>query len=142
MYPGRQSWVHFGPKSKESPQGRLKNVCDKFSRPLRDWTHLLILPRTDVLGYIHAVPSGLHRAPGEIIRPHCRWSSVNASGAVQIDRAKKLIWTSLTKFDTWQKTTDCNEGRSHTQASETARWFLAQTKQRRLSSSSRANNSS
>jgi hypothetical protein len=51
MYPGRQSWVHFGPKSKESPQGRLKNVCDKFSRPLRDWTHLLILPRTDVLGY-------------------------------------------------------------------------------------------
>jgi hypothetical protein len=27
---------------------------------------LLILPRTDVLGYFHAVPSGLHRAPGEI----------------------------------------------------------------------------
>jgi hypothetical protein len=27
---------------------------------------LLILPRTDVLGYIHAVRSGLLRAPGEI----------------------------------------------------------------------------
>ena len=27
---------------------------------------LLILPRTDVLGYFQAVPSGLHRAPGEI----------------------------------------------------------------------------
>jgi hypothetical protein len=43
--------------------GRLKNVFDKFSRPLRDWTDLLILPRTDVL-YIQAVPSGLHHAHG------------------------------------------------------------------------------
>jgi hypothetical protein len=43
--------------------------------------------------YIHAVPSGLLRAPGEVA--HCRWSSVNASGAVQIGRSKKPIWTSL-----------------------------------------------
>jgi hypothetical protein len=54
---------------------------------------LLILPRTDVLGYFHAVPSGLLCAPGEVA--HCRWSSVNASGAVQIGRSKKPIWTSL-----------------------------------------------
>jgi len=27
---------------------------------------LLILPRTDVLGYFHAVPSGLLLAPGEL----------------------------------------------------------------------------
>jgi hypothetical protein len=45
-------------------------------------------PRTDVLGYSHAVPSGLHRAHGEISR-HCRWSSVNASDPVQINRFKK-----------------------------------------------------
>jgi hypothetical protein len=56
----------FSPGVVKFPRGRLKNVGDQFSRPLRDWTHLLILPRTDVLGYIHAVPSGLHRPPGEI----------------------------------------------------------------------------
>ena len=33
-------------KIKTVPQGRLKDVCDQFSRPLRDWTHLLLLPRT------------------------------------------------------------------------------------------------
>jgi hypothetical protein len=64
--PGRQSWVHIELKSIESPRGRLKNVCDQFSRPVRDWTHLLILPRTDVLGYFQAVPSGLGGGVGYV----------------------------------------------------------------------------
>jgi len=38
---------------------------------------LLILPRTDVLGYFHAVPSGLLRAPGEV-------SSLTADGPLEV----------------------------------------------------------
>jgi hypothetical protein len=52
---------------------------------------LFILPRTGVLGYFHAVPSGLLvRYPASL-----PMVLVNASGAVQMDRSKKRIWTSL-----------------------------------------------
>jgi hypothetical protein len=44
--------------------------------PLRDWTHLSILPWTNV-GYIHVVPSGLESAPGDV-------SSVTVDGPLQV----------------------------------------------------------
>ena len=50
--------LHVGLDLKESRQGRLKNVCDKFSRPLRDWTHLVNPTQDCVLGYFHAVLFG------------------------------------------------------------------------------------
>jgi hypothetical protein len=40
----------------------------------------------------------------------CRWSSVKASGAVQIDRPKKLIWTSLSFPAAWQMRNDLPSG--------------------------------
>jgi hypothetical protein len=50
------------------PQGTAELIAHIFQPSL--FGTLLILvqcaPRTDVLGYIHAVPSGLLRAPGEV----------------------------------------------------------------------------
>jgi hypothetical protein len=51
--------------------------------PILDWTRDLS---------VSPGPPGLHRAPGEVA--HCRWSSVNASGVVRIDRSK-LIWRAV-----------------------------------------------
>jgi len=71
--PGRQSWVHIGPKSKESAgtaEGCVRSIqpslagLDSFVSPTQDGRPGL---------YIHAVPSGLLRAPGEV-------SSLTADG--------------------------------------------------------------
>jgi len=52
---------------------------------------LLILPRTDVLGYFHAVPSGLLSAPGEV-------SNLTADGPLCMLRAPSKLTAPRSQF--------------------------------------------
>ena len=53
-------------------------------------------------GLLSRRPFGTAACSRRGIQPHCRWSSVNASGVIQIDRSKKLIWTSLFLQMLWE----------------------------------------